>query len=184
MGPRANKMPYVFTNPHKDTELYLCDRVFVLSQKVLNNSKLSTKEVFENFMHATQTEKSHNTRRRANTGMGGSNGLDCQGVDVIREEFQDVSSSQRALERSMTTLSVDLSRKIEDMKRLMTGHAQQPVADEKKSRRMSNLIGNSVSAKNLLKAAVNKQLTGTTEMEMEMETWTWTWTLSPPAPVQ
>ena len=155
MGPRSNKMPYVFTNPHKDTELYLCDRVFVLSQKVLNNSKLSTKEVFENFMHATQTDQNQATRRRANTGMGG-NGL--EGVDVMREEFQDVSTSQRALERSMTSLSVDLSRKIEEMKRLMTGNAKQPADEERKSRRMSHLISKNAAAKNLLKAAVNKQI--------------------------
>lgn len=32
-GPKNNKMPYVFTNPPKDTELFSCDKVFVLSQK-------------------------------------------------------------------------------------------------------------------------------------------------------
>jgi hypothetical protein len=32
-GPKANKMSYVFTNPPKDTELFSCDKVFVLSQK-------------------------------------------------------------------------------------------------------------------------------------------------------
>lgn len=31
MGPKANRTPYVFTNPDKDTELYGCDRVFLLS---------------------------------------------------------------------------------------------------------------------------------------------------------
>jgi hypothetical protein len=31
MGPKANRMPYVYTNPDKNTELYGCDRVFVLS---------------------------------------------------------------------------------------------------------------------------------------------------------
>lgn len=31
-GPKSNKMPYVFTNPPKDTELFTCDKVFVLSQ--------------------------------------------------------------------------------------------------------------------------------------------------------
>jgi hypothetical protein len=32
-GPKANKMSYVFTNPPKDTELFSCDKVFVLAQK-------------------------------------------------------------------------------------------------------------------------------------------------------
>lgn len=31
-GPNYNKMPYVYTNPPKETELFSCDRVFVLSQ--------------------------------------------------------------------------------------------------------------------------------------------------------
>ena len=33
MGPLANRNPYVFTNPPKDTELFSCDKVFVLSTK-------------------------------------------------------------------------------------------------------------------------------------------------------
>jgi hypothetical protein len=32
-GPKSNKMSYVFTNPPKDTELFSCDKIFVLSQK-------------------------------------------------------------------------------------------------------------------------------------------------------
>ena len=34
-GPKANKMSYVFTNPPRDTELFSCDKVFVLAQKPL-----------------------------------------------------------------------------------------------------------------------------------------------------
>jgi hypothetical protein len=30
-GPKSNKMPYVYTNPPKDTELFSCDKIFVLS---------------------------------------------------------------------------------------------------------------------------------------------------------
>jgi hypothetical protein len=33
MGPKANRMPYVYTNPDKNAELFICDRVFVLSPK-------------------------------------------------------------------------------------------------------------------------------------------------------
>lgn len=33
VGPKGNKMPYVFANPSKDCELYSCDRIFVLSPK-------------------------------------------------------------------------------------------------------------------------------------------------------
>ncbi|CAN0430323.1 unnamed protein product, partial [Ectocarpus fasciculatus] len=33
IGPKGNKLPYVYTNPSKDTEVFSCDKVFVLSQK-------------------------------------------------------------------------------------------------------------------------------------------------------
>jgi hypothetical protein len=39
-GPKANKMPYVFTNPPKDTELFTCDKVFVLSQTPVGTSRV------------------------------------------------------------------------------------------------------------------------------------------------
>lgn len=38
IGPKSNKMVYTFTNPSKDTEVFSCDRVFVLSQKVLTQT--------------------------------------------------------------------------------------------------------------------------------------------------
>ena len=39
-GPKSNKMPYVFTNPPKDTELFTCDKVFVLSQTPVGVQKV------------------------------------------------------------------------------------------------------------------------------------------------
>jgi hypothetical protein len=39
-GPKANKMPYVFTNPPKDTELFTCDKIFVLSQTAVGLSRV------------------------------------------------------------------------------------------------------------------------------------------------
>jgi len=44
IGPKGNKMPYVYTNPTKNTEIFSCDRVFVLSQNVMPYGKLSSKE--------------------------------------------------------------------------------------------------------------------------------------------
>ena len=37
LGPKANKSSYVFTNPPPDTEVFTCDKVYVLSQKPLLN---------------------------------------------------------------------------------------------------------------------------------------------------
>jgi hypothetical protein len=42
-GAKGNKMPYVYTNPHKDTELFTCDRVFVLSPRSPESKKTSSK---------------------------------------------------------------------------------------------------------------------------------------------
>lgn len=43
LGPRKNSMPYTFTNPQSETEIFSCDQVFVLSRspQELRNSKSS-----------------------------------------------------------------------------------------------------------------------------------------------
>jgi hypothetical protein len=38
-GAKGNKMSYVYTNPHKTTELFTCDKVFVLSPTCSTTSK-------------------------------------------------------------------------------------------------------------------------------------------------
>lgn len=45
VGPKSNKMSYVFTNPSKETELFSCDKVYVLSPHptASSNSKTSQK---------------------------------------------------------------------------------------------------------------------------------------------
>jgi hypothetical protein len=55
IGPKGNKLPYVYTNPSKDTEVFSCDKVFVLSQKSLNNTKYTAEEIHENFLKQTET---------------------------------------------------------------------------------------------------------------------------------
>ena len=42
IGPRLNATPYVYTNPQRDTEIFSCDRVFVLSQIPLEASGLGS----------------------------------------------------------------------------------------------------------------------------------------------
>ena len=43
LGPNSNRMPYVFTNPPSDMHLYKCDKVFILSQKILTSYKTTIK---------------------------------------------------------------------------------------------------------------------------------------------
>ena len=46
VGPKANRAPYVYTNPEKDTELFKCDKIFVLSTKPIQaDSKLDLKVI-------------------------------------------------------------------------------------------------------------------------------------------
>jgi len=46
IGPKDNKQPYVYTNPKKETELFSCDRVFVLSIKPLQVNRTDIKVCF------------------------------------------------------------------------------------------------------------------------------------------
>jgi hypothetical protein len=103
MGAKSNKSPYVFTNPPKDTELFMCDRVFVLSQKVLTATKSSTREILEAFMHA-HSGPTQGRRRGTN---------DDVGFDGLKDEFNDITNAQRSLERALTSMSVDMSKKFE-----------------------------------------------------------------------
>lgn len=43
IGPCANRLPYVYTNPSITTVVYRWDSVFILSQKVLTSSNSSIK---------------------------------------------------------------------------------------------------------------------------------------------
>jgi hypothetical protein len=43
LGPKSNKMPYVFTNPDRESEVFVCDRVFVLSTVPMEANRLQVK---------------------------------------------------------------------------------------------------------------------------------------------
>jgi hypothetical protein len=54
VGPKANRAPYVYTNPDKDVELFKCDKIFVLSTKPLQaDSKLDLKVRYPPALPAT-----------------------------------------------------------------------------------------------------------------------------------
>ncbi len=64
LGPKANKMSYVFTNPAKDTELFSCDRIFVLSpNNVIKNRDtygLNDEVKFKEVQHLRQIHSKRN----------------------------------------------------------------------------------------------------------------------------
>jgi len=57
VGAKSNQMPYVFTNPPKDTELFSCDKVYVLSQTpmTVNKSSRGTAQVHLDHSHTAET---------------------------------------------------------------------------------------------------------------------------------
>ena len=63
IGPQGNKMQYVFTNPNKDAELFSCDKIFVLSQKPIN--EVGFKNLFDENLKAIQEFEE---RRSASSG--------------------------------------------------------------------------------------------------------------------
>lgn len=67
-GERMNVMPYVFTNPPPDTELFPCDRVFVLSTKPIPSQSMSIQEMTNQQavvreIHRYETTKQHGVHR-------------------------------------------------------------------------------------------------------------------------
>jgi hypothetical protein len=58
MGRNANRLPYVFTNPPKETPLYACDSIFVLSTKPEKvNSKTEIKDWIMNLQMQQNLQK-------------------------------------------------------------------------------------------------------------------------------
>lgn len=98
-GPKANRMPYVFTNPDKDTELFNCDRVFILSQTPVKISRIVKDEVKELQIYANIRAKKKTTE----------DVLDA--VNLLREELNVFKAGQIEMEKKIQTLSKDMNRK-------------------------------------------------------------------------
>ena len=83
VGPKQNKMPYVFTNPPKETELFSCDKVFVLSQKPIMGKRTLTKRTDWSLVR----------------------NLDADPVDQLRRQLRSVEDqTKRRVERLDTKL--------------------------------------------------------------------------------
>lgn len=81
-GAMQNKTPYVFTNPDKDTVLYTCDRVFVLSTKpILNNEIMSVKD----WILDLQMKKNEGGKSKSKSNMSPSELLDAEALKHVVE---------------------------------------------------------------------------------------------------
>jgi hypothetical protein len=132
VGPCLNRLPYVFTNPPIGTIVYRWDKVFVLSQRVLTSTNNSLKvfhpssllfslscfsshclsvsllssltplqEVLESFAHANNCVS---LKRNINMEDHSSH-----------QDINEISSTQRALEKAISSLTVDVATRFEDI---------------------------------------------------------------------
>jgi hypothetical protein len=67
VGPKQNKLPYVFTNPPKETELFSCDKVFVLSQKPIMGKRTLSKRTEWGLIRNLETDPVDLLRRQVKT---------------------------------------------------------------------------------------------------------------------
>ena len=71
IGPKQNKTPYCYCNPSKDTELFSCDKVYVLSPRALlksnkKNIKLSESAMLQNGSRLDDPMQAHVDRLESN----------------------------------------------------------------------------------------------------------------------
>lgn len=105
LGPLGNKMPYVFTNPNYDSELFSCDKIFVLSQNPLTLTKLQT------FIQTSNDIKEYEEKARSK--------IQLEIKDEFHEEFVHLHNHRREMENIIESLSefthqsfADLSMKL------------------------------------------------------------------------
>jgi hypothetical protein len=107
MGPKANRMPYVFTNPSKETELFSCDRVFILST---TPQRSNTKMDMKDWLLDIQMQKSREKAEAATT----------EGAPVIAmvrsthpsKGIESLEKGQRKLDDRINKLSTNIDKKL------------------------------------------------------------------------
>ncbi len=107
MGPKANRMPYVFTNPGKETELFSCDRVFVLST---TPQRVAGKVEMKDWLLDIQMQQIRQQKEKGNgdssTMIGGrQSSHQMKGIDILEK-------SQKKLDERVTKMSVDMNKKL------------------------------------------------------------------------
>lgn len=106
-GPKANVMPYVFTNPPKDTELFSCDKVFVLSQTPIKISRFNKDDSKEMAMYS-------NLRTRKKTAEDVLNV-----VNALREEVGAHQSRQRELDQRLSEMSEEIDGRFRQLSAIL-----------------------------------------------------------------
>jgi hypothetical protein len=100
MGRKSNKIPYVFTNPPKDTELYNCDKVFVLS---LKPEKVNTKLDVKDWLLDLQMQKNKDKDK--------ANGINGQGTNTTKG-IENYEKHHKKLEDKIMKFTNDTTKKL------------------------------------------------------------------------
>ena len=102
VGAKGNKLSYVYTNPSKDTELFTCDRVFVLSPKIISATKMTPKEVADDFMLVSQRSSRPSKEASISTAMDNYKGC-----------ARNIAQTEMELTATFTTLASQLNAKVD-----------------------------------------------------------------------
>jgi hypothetical protein len=91
-GPKNNTTPYVYTNPPKDTELFSCDKIFVLSQKPIKITRVSKDETKETHFYSHLRTKRKTAEDVLNV------------VSLMKEDLYLQQKKNKELENKLATL--------------------------------------------------------------------------------
>lgn len=91
VGPKGNKLPYVFTNPPKETELFSCDKVFVLSQKPIMGKRTLSKRTDWALVRNLDLDPVDKVRRQLKQ----VEDLTNRRVDLLETKVEDVLNALR-----------------------------------------------------------------------------------------
>ena len=105
VGPRLNTKPYVFTNPQKDTEIFSCDKVFVLSQKPIELQGINTG--FIDKLREENIDKS-------------------LFAEIIRDNIKINESNQDVFIDKIKSLSSDFDKKAQDLLKIIKNISKDP----------------------------------------------------------
>lgn len=107
MGPKANRMPYVFTNPSKETELYSCDRVFVLAT---TPQRVAGKVEMKDWLLDIQMQQ---IRQQKEKGNGEASAI--VGVRPASHQMKGLENLEKAhkkLDERVSKMSSDMNKKL------------------------------------------------------------------------
>jgi hypothetical protein len=113
MGRKSNKLPYVYTNPSKDTELYTCDKVFVLS---LKPEKISSKLDVKEWLLDLQMQKNKDGKDKGKEGPDKNNPKGVDNYEKHHKKLEDKFQKFQADTTKRLSKITEIITKISDLK--------------------------------------------------------------------